>query len=245
MRNKKIFYIFKIAISFCPGAILLYIFCLTLGAALSFFINILNKEIINTIQLDIQNGFLSNTFITLLIIYAVLYFIHKSGSFINTLGFNYYRYKTDALFQKIFMWKTSTLEHELFLKNDFLDKFAFISSNTSKISTCISHSLSLIFSHFFTLFGSIVLFIENEPLLLIYVAIVAGFAVPVNKFFSKKEYELEQKQVNEKRYHNYYKELLTGKGYAKELRIYSLQKLFYTKWYNFFSALKKEQLSLG
>lgn len=240
----KILWIVKTAIKNCFWYILINIIILVISTIFTLLINLINKDIVNELTANISTGYISNLFIGLIITYMILYFLNMANGFLVTFGYNFYRLNVDLLFHKIFMWKSYDTLQEYFLKHDFMEKYSFVSGNTSKISSYLNSIMKFIFSNVGTIIGSMAIFAIYEPLLIIYSAVILILTAIINGTISKKEFELDKKQIKERRFHNYYKDLLTGKASAKELRIYKYRDFIYDKWLKNYNKLITERLGL-
>jgi len=220
----KTFWIFKKALRFCSPYILVNVFVMSGASIISLIVNIVNKAMINELVARSLMGELSSLFVGLVIVYLLLYFINHANGFLVVLGNNFYRLKVNRLFHEIFMWKSYKTPQEKFFDHKFMEKYAFVSGNTERISSYIGALTNIIFGNIGTIVGSIIIFVQYEPWLILYSALIAVGMIFVQKYITKKEYELNKKQIKEQRFNDYYKEILTGKGKARELRIYKLDK---------------------
>jgi len=239
----KTFWIFKKALRFCSPYILVNVFVMSGASIISLIVNIVNKAMINELVASSLMGELSSLFVGLVIVYLLLYFINHANGFLVVLGNNFYRLKVNRLFHEIFMWKSYKTPQEKFFDHKFMEKYAFVSGNTERISSYIGALTNIIFGNIGTIVGSIIIFVQYEPWLILYSALIAVGMI-VQKYITKKEYELNKKQIKEQRFNDYYKEILTGKGKARELRIYKLDKFFLNKWKSVYEKLRLERLSL-
>ncbi len=244
-KMKKTIWILKKAVFFCFPYIMVNVLIRSFTTAISLLVNVVNKDIVNALDVSMGVGRVGSAFMGLVILYLVLYFIQGTSSFITVFGYNFFRFNVDLLFHKMFMWRTYKTAQEKFYDHKFMEKYSFVSANTSKISDYISALTNILFTDIGTIFGSMILFAIYEPVLILYsLAIVAGMVV-LYSFITKKEYELDKKQVGEQRYHDYYKELLTGKASARELRVYQLQTFFYARWEEVYEKLRLERLKIA
>lgn len=241
---KRSFWVLKKAIRFCFPYIFVNIFLVALSTAFNFLINLVNKNIVNELAKGVEIGILSKTFIGLLISYLLLYTFQRVYSFLGAFGNNFYRLKVDELFHSIFMYKSNITPQEKFFDPKFMELYSFVNKNTNKISSYIDGLIQLLFANLGTVFGSIVIFAVYEPFLIIYISLTVLLSFGLNGYFSRKEYELEKRQIAEQRFSNYYRGLLTDRKPAKELRIYKTQRFFYEKWQSIYQKLRLEKLDL-
>jgi ABC-type bacteriocin/lantibiotic exporters, contain an N-terminal double-glycine peptidase domain len=241
---KKVFWILQKAFQYCFLYIFMSILIFTFCTVISLVINIINKNIINELISNTHSGNISGIFIGLVVSYMLLYFIQMASGFLRAFGHNFYKNNVDLLFHKIFMWKSYNTSQETFFEKEFMEKYSFVNENTDKISTYIGKLLNFIFSNIGTIIGAMILFVIYEPLLIIYSGIVVIISAIITSYVSKKEFELNKRQISEQRFHDYYKKLLTDKEYAKELRLYNFKDSIYNKWIKCYDKLRRENLGL-
>ncbi len=242
--KKKSKWVLAKAFRFCYSYMLVYAIILIAAATVGFMLNLINREVINELSRSTGLGKISVTFIGLSIAYMCLHFLQSANGFIITFGSNFFKYKVNMIFHKCFMWKSNNASQKSFFDKDFMEKYSFVAGNTDKISSFLQNILTAVFVHCGTVIGSIVLFIMYEPWLILYVVVITASTIWANSYISQKEYELRKKQISEQRFHDYYKEVLTGKGFAKELRIYNTGGFFYKKWEKVYDVLRLEKLAL-
>lgn len=212
----------KKAFRFCLPYILVYILILTATTVIKLLLNVVNKNIVNELTANIGAGTLSTVFVVLVVVYMVLYFIERASGFLGAFGTNFFRLNVDELFQKMFMWKSYNTPQENFFNSGFMQTYYFAVYNVSKIRSFIGSLSELIFSNILNAIGTLILFAVYEPYLIIYPAVVAVVSFLVSRYISNEEYKLEKKQIKEQSFHDYYKQLLTDKSSAKEVRLYNL-----------------------
>lgn len=242
---KATLWIIKKSLQNCYRQIIIFSMILSITAFLSVAINVLNKDMINALSECVALGRISVLFIGLVIGYMAVYFVNMASGFLWVYGNNYFRLNVDEFFHKLFMQKCVSIPQDKFLDTSFMDEYSFVCSNTGKISTYIKNIISLIFSNIGTVMGTLTIFYLYEPAFIIFAIIVTFCSILVNKYIMKKEYELDKVQIKEQRRHDYFKEILSGKAYAKELRIYSLKDYIYNKWSIILDKLRIEKLALS
>lgn len=233
------------AVRFCFPYMFVFALVLLFDTIVTLAITYVNRGIVNALAESAALGKLSTLFIGLLIGYMVLYFVSRANGFLYTFGSNFFRLNVQELFHRIFMWKSNQTSQERFFEPLFWEKYTFVANNTHKIYQYIQNLFSMVFLQIGALAGSIVLFAVYEPFLILYALLIGIITFVLNGYISKKEYELDKKQIHEQRFHDYYKEVLTGKGNAKELRIYRLRNFFYAKWITVHEKLRLERLKLA
>mgnify|MGYP002569192390 CR=1 FL=1 len=242
---KKMLWIFSKSLRFCFWPIIFSVLFLITSSLLSLIVNIINKDIINVLEKSQQLGVLDSLFVGLLLAYLTIYFFQYSAKFLHTLIDNNFKFSIDELFHKMFMWKAYNTSQTDFLNSEFQNKYYFVGGKTNEISTYLNSILRLVFSNFTALIGTMVLFVIYEPWLIIFSVLIFFCTLLTNRYIVNKEYELDKTQIQEKRFSDYYKYLLTAKDCAKELRIYQTKIHIYKKWVEFYEKLSLEQLNLS
>ena len=245
MFNEKNKWVIGKAFRFCGKYIIIYIMILISAAAFSFAINLVNKSIINELSSRIGLDGVGTTFIVLACIYMCIYFMEKTNGFIITFGSNFFKYRVDMIFHKLFMWRSNNTPQIKFYDNEFMEKYSFVGGNTSKISSFLSNLFMVIFVNAATVIFSIILFAMYEPSLIIYAVLITAGTISIDSYVSAKEYDLDKQQIEEQRFHDYYKSILTDKSSAKELRLYGTFRYFLNKWERVYNKLRIQKLNLA
>lgn len=229
----------------CFPYVAVYALILLAVTLLQLAVSVINKEIVNRLTGDLQTGLLSGTFIGLVILYLIFYFLQKTSGFMGAYGNNFFRFQVDGFFQRMFMWKCSKLPQEYFFETEFMDRFTLVSQHIGNISSYIGCICGLLFSNIGYVLGMMVLFAIYEPLLILYAGVIAFFSLWLNRYISRCEYELNKKQVRNQRKENYFNGLLTGREAAKETRIYHLSDYLMEKWRSVYGLLRQEYLDMN
>ena len=187
----------------------------------------------------------SGLFFALVTAFVLLYLFQRASDFLLAFGKNFYRLNVSMLFQKIFMWRTYRMHQEKFLDTEFMEKYSFSKNAVWKIDEYIGIWMQLIFGTVSSLLGTVVLFAVYEPWMILNVLVIVLVTVPVYSYITKRQYELDKKQVKEQRFADYYRSLLSQKEFAKELRLYKTQEHFFGKWHAIYDILRKERLDLS
>jgi len=243
--NRKILWILKKCLRYCWPYITINILITFLVTLLSLAINVLNKNVVNELTLNITSGTISIRFVLFVIAYIVFYFINASSGFFIMLGNNFYRLNIDQLFRKIFMYKSYHTPQERFFDHSFMEKYSFVNGRTHIISSYIGNLCKLLFSNIAAITGALALFIQYEPFLVVFLTLLTIMSFWLTTAVTKKQYELDKKQIKEQRFSDYYRGVLTGRGHAKELRIYKLKSFMYNKWIFFYEKILQEKLKLS
>jgi len=141
-----------------------------------------------------------------------------------------YTNKAKKFFIKYFMFKSYKEKQDNFYDNKFYDDYEFNKSN-------INNTTSISITIFNRLFGAMISLIISgiaisffSPVILLVVFALSVVIVAINRYVVRARIRLNEDYVNEERKANYYKELLSGKLHAKELRIFKLKNKFLNLW---------------
>ena len=141
-----------------------------------------------------------------------------------------YTNKAIKFFNKYFMFRSYKDKQDHFYDNKYYDDYQF---NKNNINNTTAISLTI----FNRLFGAVLgLFISGvaisffSPLILLIIFVLSICIVVVNRYVVKARVKLNEDYINDERKANYYKELLSGKPHAKELRIFKLKNRFLNLW---------------
>ncbi|MCI8589354.1 MAG: ABC transporter ATP-binding protein [Clostridiales bacterium] len=244
-KGKIIRWLARTTFHFCLPYIIVSIFILISAPVLNLAINYLNKLIVNELIDNMQVGFLSNLFFALIFAYMSIYFIQQANQFLSAFGRNFYQNIVDELYRSIFMWKSYQTPQEAFLNTEFMDKYHFANASISHINSFLNRILTFVFVDIGTLLTTLGVFVVYDPWLILYVLIIAVISVFSSIYTSKMEYAVEKEQTNRERKKQYYKEILTSKSYAKELRIYRYKNNIYKRWKELANELRGEKLSIA
>ena len=141
-----------------------------------------------------------------------------------------YTNKARKFFNKYFMFKSYKDKQDNFYDNKYYDDYEFNKNN-------INNTTSISITVFNRLFGAILGLIISgvaisffSPLILLIILALSVVIVVVNRYIVKARVKLNEDYINDERKANYYKELLSGKPHAKELRIFKLKDRFLDLW---------------
>jgi ABC-type multidrug transport system fused ATPase/permease subunit len=241
---KKSIWILRKAIHNCFFYVAEYGLILVIITLMKLAVSVVNKEVINQLTRDVQSQTMSKDFFCIVLLYLVLYFFEKSSGFIEAYGTNCFRFQVDGFFNRLFMWKSSKQPQELFFYANFMDRFTLVSQHINSISAYIGGICNFVCFNIGYIVGIMILFAKYEPLLIVYAILVAIISFKLNKHLSKCEYELSKKQVRNQRRENYLYNLLSGRDYAKELRIFKTKECFLKKWRTEYLKLREECLEM-
>lgn len=83
----------------------------------------MNRLLLNELTIDTAREQISVLFIVFLIIYLSFYLLSQVGGYLRAFGYNYFRFNVDALFQRIFMWKSYRTPQEQFFDPKFMETY--------------------------------------------------------------------------------------------------------------------------
>ena len=240
----KVVWIMGKSFRFCIKYIFVYVVCIIVPSAVGILLSIVGRDIVNELACS-QIGDPRSSYVVLIVLYAFLYVIQRLGGFLSSIGQNFYRLNVSQLFQKIYMWRLYNSSQDDYFKTEFCEKSSFASKGVLTIDSYISLWLQLIFGTIGSLVGTIVLIAIYEPLLLVNVFVVMIATTVVYILVSKRQLELEKKQIKDKRFAGYYRSILSGKATARELRIYKTQDFFFNRWQKRYEKVRKESIDLA
>lgn len=227
---KKIFKFCKNTIASSPVYFSLNIAFVFLMAFSWFAVNYSSNLLINSIIEAEKAHLFSFSFV----FPSVLFFIGI------TLGGNYFNFqdmlvsiytkKSRKLFSKMFLHKSYKTNQDKFYDNSFYNDYEFVKTNigtTTDITVSIFNNLMMsVFSAILSA-TAIVIF---DLYILICILIISICLTFLNRYLIKRKVELNEKYVKDERKAAYFKELLSGRSNARELRVFKLRKVFLKKW---------------
>ena len=233
---KRIFNFCRITVSSAPVFFLLNLAVLvifnlgSLGGAFAF------KWATDTIMAAQNTGeFGAKLAVPILFFFFVICIAGNTWNFENMMR-TLYTNKAKKFFDKYFMFKSYKEKQDNFYDNTFYDDYEF---NKKNIDSTTSISITI----FNRLFGSIISLLMSgiaisffSPFILLVVFVLSVSIVIINRYVVKARVALNEDYINDERKANYYKELLSGKPHAKELRIFKLQNKFLNLWSSSFKS---------
>ncbi len=141
-----------------------------------------------------------------------------------------YTSKAKRLFIKSFMQRSYIEKQDSFYDSAFYDNYSFVKNNINS-TTAVSVTVfnKLVFSIIRLVVSSIAISLFS-PMVLLFILLVSGVLICINRQVVKKRIELNEYYVNSERRAEYYKELLSSKAHAKELRLFGLGERFLSSW---------------
>lgn len=246
MKNLKVFsWVYKMAFKWAKKVMFLYIGITLMGNLLPVVRMLVQKEFINQAVAIYNTKQMSISVLIFLIIFIALKYINSLFQYIDSYFAHMFIQKIKFVFNKYYLFKTYKQKQDDFFDPEFNDRHSRARNVIESIPFLILNSNEIIISLFTLVFFQLNIISQYEPYLLIYFAVVVLLKSFSSRYFSKKEFELSQKQVREKRREKYFGSLLTLKEFARELRIYQLRDYFLKKWKKSFNKLISEQRSVS
>ncbi len=207
-------------------------------------INVVNREIVDSLT----NGEVFNSIqmiiISLLVIYVFLNIFSMFMGYLQALGNNIFRLKVDVFIQKLLMKKSTEIRQERFLDSSFSDEYTFVFNNTYKTSSYIFKLFSLIFGNIAIVVSSLVIFVRNEPNLIIFSLLSFLVQTGCTIVTTKLSFRLSKTQIRKERIASYFSDLMTNKSAAKEMRVFRFIEKIIQNWKKNNDSYIKEQIKV-
>ena len=141
-----------------------------------------------------------------------------------------YTNKARKIFSKIFMLRAFEEKQDSYYDSKYLDEYMFVRNNiesTTRVTATLFNKLAgVVITIFMTGFA----IIRISPVILVFILLQAVLILIINNQIVKKKMVLNRKYVSAERKTEYYKDILSAKKHAKEIRILNLQDFFLKKW---------------
>lgn len=145
-----------------------------------------------------------------------------------------YTKRAQKLFSKMFMLRTFEEKQDRYYDSKYLEEYIFVRDNiegaTRVAATLFNKMAGSVIAIFLTGFA----ILRISPLILVFILLQTVLILVVNNLVVKKEMAINRKYVEDERKAEYYREVLSNKAHAKEIRILGLQSFFRDKWENVF-----------
>lgn len=147
-----------------------------------------------------------------------------------------YTKKAQKLFSKMFMLRTFEEKQDRYYDSSYLEEYTFVRDNiegaTRVAATLFNKMAGSVIAVFLTGFA----ILRISPLILVFILLQTALIFGVNNLVVKKKMAINRKYVEDERKAEYYREVLSTKAHAKEIRILGLQSFFRDKWENVFQV---------
>lgn len=231
----------KISITSAPVFFILNLSVLLIMALATIGMSYAFKLAADTILLHQEAGTYSAQIILPILLFFLMICIGgNTGNFENMMITAYTR-KSKKLFTKLFLYKSYTAKQDDFYSNSFYDNYEFVRKNmdnTTQITVTLFNKLAIAV---FRLVLSALAISYFDPVVLVCILAVSAAFVLINKYIVKRRLALNETYINAERQGNYYRDLLSSRNHAKELRIFKLQSRFlaiWDKWYREYTIAK-------
>ena len=228
--TKKILNFCKISIASAPIFFIINLSALLIMALTALGISYSFKLATDTILYYQKAGVYSfKIMIPILIFFLMICIGGNTGNFENMMITAYTR-KAKKLFSKFFLYKSYKSKQDDFYNNNFYDNYEFVRKNmdnTTQITVTVFNKLTI---SSFKLILSALAISYFDPIILMCIFFLSLALIFVNKYVVKRRLALNEEYINAERQGNYYRDLLSSRKHAKELRIFRLQNKFLGKW---------------
>ena len=147
-----------------------------------------------------------------------------------------YTKKAQKLFSKMFMLRIFEEKQDRYYDSSYLEEYTFVRDNiegaTRVAATLFNKMAGSVIAVFLTGFA----ILRISPLILVFILLQTALIFGVNNLVVKKKMAINRKYVEDERKAEYYREVLSTKAHAKEIRILGLQSFFRDKWENVFQV---------
>ncbi len=181
---------------------------------------------------------------SVLIFAGVIFFINAIlNSFSGVINEKHTFYIND-LVQDIVHQRTTTLEYENFENHHFHNLYYRAINESSYRPKHLYYSFIGLLQQSISLLLIAGLLVTLHWLIIISLVLVSSFIVLIRLKYSGKIYHHKKEHTEDERYVNYYNGLLTGKQYAKELRVFGLADIFKNRYEDKKNKLRNDQFAL-
>ncbi|WP_051931575.1 ABC transporter ATP-binding protein [Clostridium sp. KNHs214] len=227
---KRILNFCKISVASAPGFFIINISALLIMALAGLGISYSFKLATDTILYYQKAGVYSiKVMMPILFFFLMICIGGNTGNFENMMITAYTR-KSKKLFSKFFLYKSYNSKQDDFYNNSFYDNYEFVRKNmdnTTEITVTVFNKLAI---SSFKLILSALAISYFDTIILVCIFFLSLALIFINKYIVKRRMALNEAYINAERQGNYYRDLLSSRKHAKELRIFKLQNKFLQKW---------------
>lgn len=227
---KRILNFCKISVASAPGFFIINISALLIMALAGLGISYSFKLATDTILYYQKAGVYSiKVMMPILFFFLMICIGGNTGNFENMMITAYTR-KSKKLFSKFFLYKSYNSKQDDFYNNCFYDNYEFVRKNmdnTTEITVTVFNKLAI---SSFKLILSALAISYFDTIILVCIFFLSLALIFINKYIVKRRMALNEAYINAERQGNYYRDLLSSRKHAKELRIFKLQNKFLQKW---------------
>lgn len=227
---RKIFRFCKITIMASPLYFILNLFFIFTMACAWLMTSYSSKLLVNSIIEAEQHKVFSFSVVLPSLVFFLA--ITVGGNYFNfeNMLISIYTRRSRKLFSKMFLYKSYNTKQDKFYDSDFYNDYEFVKNNiatTTDITVSIFNKLMI---SVFSVMLSMAAIVTFDSYVLLCILVLVTSLTFLNKYLVKRRVELNEKYIKDERKAAYFKELLSGRNHAKELRIFNLRNIFLQKW---------------
>lgn len=227
---KRILNFCKISIASAPVFFVINLSVLLIMALAAVGMSYSFKLATDTILYYQKAGIYSSKIMLPILFFFLMICIGGNTSNFENMMITAYTRKSKKLFAKLFLFKSYNTKQDDFYNNSFYDNYEFVRKNmdnTSQITVTLFNKLAI---SVFRLVLSALAISYFDPMILVCILVLSVVLVFINRYIVKRRMALNEAYINAERQGNYYRDLLSSRNHAKELRIFKLQDRFLAKW---------------
>lgn len=247
-RLKHLIQAVKIVYISSPKWTLINVFTTTFRGLIPLLLLYVIKELVDVVEQTINTNRDTNNLeeVYTTVALAGIFFLFNaiSGSF-NALVRERQAHFVNDHIQKLIQDKTVNIPYKYFEDSNYQDIFYRAINEAPFRPGSIFYSLLGLFQNTITL-SIIIIVLSTFHWSLIPVLLLAGIPIILFRFYySSKLYTIKKEQTEEERKMHYFNRLLTAKDFAKELRVFDLNKTFRDKYVEVRDTLRSKQWQLS
>lgn len=227
---KRILNFCKISVASAPGFFIINISALLIMALAGLGISYSFKLATDTILYYQKAGVYSIKVMMPILFFFLMICIGGNTVNFENMMITAYTRKSKKLFSKFFLYKSYNSKQDDFYNNSFYDNYEFVRKNmdnTTEITVTVFNKLAI---SSFKLILSALAISYFDTIILVCIFFLSLALIFINKYIVKRRMALNEAYINAERQGNYYRDLLSSRKHAKELRIFKLQNKFLQKW---------------
>jgi|GEM_PF-1520766 len=203
----------------------------------------ITEMIINELTLLIQHGpsYLKQAFLWLLVQFGLMIFGVCANYSTGVLSIQV-QYKVKYHIDKMLSSKVPKIPYLLFSQPEFYNLFQR-ASGQSTFASMLADQLMQILQSLLTLTSYVIVLYHINSVLSLGLILLTLPVIATNIVMGKARYSLVRFQTNTLRKVKYLFDILTGKDYAKELRIFGYDQVLSLRWSNLFWKAAREQIT--
>lgn len=227
---KRILNFCKISVASAPGFFIINISVLLIMALAGIGISYSFKLATDTILYYQKAGVYSIKVMMPILFFFLMICLGGNTRNFENMMITAYTKRSKKLFSKFFLYKSYKSKQDDFYNNSFYDNYEFVRKNmdnTTEITVTVFNKFAM---SSFKLILSALAISYFDPIILVCIFFLSLALIFINKYIVKRRMALNESYINAERQGNYYRDLLSSRKHAKELRIFKLQNKFFQKW---------------